>query len=454
MPKPPKENSAAKGPPRPLKDLLLAPELPPETAAAMLVPYGFRKPRIADENLQLMANEPRSRQILAAILPELLGCLSDSPDPDQALIFLERFTRAALNKNQMLSHLQESPRTLSLLSTVFGTSPFLAEILIRTPVYLYWLSDPAVLERGPTKREMERELSGMLKPTPSAARRKDLLRIFKRKAMLRIGVRDLLRIAPVVETTEALSDLADVLIGQAFGISEALVRGRLGRRAPPRSASRALTVLGMGKLGGRELNFSSDVDLIYFYRAGKSGRISAGEYFKELCQEMTTALSGVTNEGHVFRVDLNLRPEGKMGSIACPVETAARYYAERGETWERLAMSKARPVAGDAALGRRFLKTISAFVYSKPFDGDLARDVRRMKEKIDRKMAGRGQSRLNVKLGIGGIREIEFIVQTLQVGFGGRITALKARGTLEALERLGGPGILPPEDREHLAEAY
>ncbi|MBO0863262.1 MAG: glutamate-ammonia-ligase adenylyltransferase, partial [Chloracidobacterium sp.] len=186
--------------------------------------------------------------------------------------------------------------------------------------------------------------------------------------------------------------------------------------------------------------------------------ISASEYFRRLCQKITVALSEFTSEGYVYRVDLRLRPEGAAGNIAYSLDGFERYYQSRGETWERLALLKAWPVAGDRALGRRFLEMARPFIYDQPFDLKALEEVRGIKRKIDRRMStkqqGRGQRARNVKLGAGGIREIELIVQTLQVPYGGRTPQIRERNTMKALGALRDQSLISAEECETLSSAY
>jgi glutamate-ammonia-ligase adenylyltransferase len=439
-------------------DLLLAPRLEPAEVAALLGPAGIKEIARADANLQAVADDPAARQLLAEILEELLSCLARSADPDQALNYFERFTRAAVNKVHLLSYLKESPRTLEILAKTFGGSPYMAEILIRDPLSLYWVTDPLILDHCRRKRDLERELRRALRPLKTEEKRLDFLRAFKRKEMLQIGVRDLLRLASVRETLASLSTLAEVLISAAYWICDSALRDEYEALSRPGARKRfaGFTVLGMGKLGGGELNFSSDVDLIYLYasdEAGDSG-ISAPEYFRRLAQKITAALSDVTSEGYVYRVDLRLRPEGRMGNIAYSLAGCDRYYRTRGETWERLALLKAWPVAGDRALGRRFLELMRPFIYDQPFDLKALNEVKSMKQRIDQQLSVRQQSRRNVKLGFGGIREIELVVQSLQVFLGREFPRARARNTLRSLRALQEGRLLSREERDTLTEAY
>ena len=451
------------------KDLLLASRLDDAQVASLLSPYGFKEIPKADANLQAMADDPRARQLLAEIIQELLDGLSRSANPDQGLNYFERFTKAAIDKIHLLSYLQATPRVLGLLATTFGGSPFMAEILIRDPEYLYWVSDPRLLNQERKKKDLIRDLSDALKHLRTETKQLEVLRIFKRKEILRIGVRDLLKMSDVEETGAALSALAEVLIQKAYEVSDRAMRREEGTPFHKYSSGKRVrtgyTVLAMGKLGGGELNFSSDVDLMYLYasdrggvsRSGASGRsaaISKEEYFKRLSQKITSALSDVTPEGYVYRVDLRLRPEGKMGSLAHSLPAFLRYYASRGETWERLALTKTWPVAGDRSLGMKFVKKVARFIHGRPFDRKARSEVKRIKERIDQKMSARGLSRRNVKLGFGGIREIEFIVQSLQVSFGGKAPGIRGRNTRKALRRLLDHGFLSKEEHRDLSAAY
>ncbi len=446
-----------------LKDLLLAPHLDRHQAAAMLSPYGFKETEQADANLQAMADDPMARQLLSEIIEELLFCLSRSADPDQALNYLERFTKAAVNKIRFLSYLKENPRTLELLAKIFGGSPFMSEILIRDPHYLYWVSDPEILYKNRKKRDLMRDLSIALKYLRTEEKKLDILRIFKRKEILLIGIRDLLRISDVEGTLASLSILAEVLIQKAYETCK-LSMNR-GQGTGGRKIRAGFAVIGMGKLGGGELNFSSDVDLIYVCSSDREGTsknrsktgsasISKADYFKHLARKITGALSDVTDEGYLYRADLRLRPEGRTGNITNSLSSCRQYYASRGETWERIAMLKAWPVAGDRALGERFISMIRPFIFRRPFDGNAISEVRRIKERINQKMSDRGLGRRHVKLGSGGIREIEFIVQSLQVSFGRRFPVIHKRNTLNALRALFKKLLISEEEYSFLSAAY
>lgn len=446
-------------------DLLLAPRLEFQEVAEILRPYGFSEIRKADANLQAIGDEPHTRQLLAETLEELLGQFAESADPDQALSNFERFTVAVVNKTHLLSFLSESARALEIVAKVFGGSHFMSEILIRDPLYLYWIADPQVLNFGRTRRRMTQGIAKLIEPLKTHDKKLDALRIFKRKEILHVGVRDLLKLCSVEETLSALSALAEVLIQTAYKVVERSLRrdfgmpfhaGPRGKRAPTR-----FSVIGLGKLGGGELNFSSDVDLMYLYdsdegqtEGGVRGSIANGDYFKRMSQQIASMLSEVTNEGYVYRVDLRLRPEGKAGPVANSLESLRRYYGERAEAWERLALLKAWPVAGDRFLGTRFINLVRPFIYGRPLAVADLEQLRRIKRGIDREVSARRQQHRNVKLGFGGIREIEFVVQSLQVSHGKRLPGICCRSTLDGLRVLFEHQLLGEDELDSLSRAY
>jgi glutamate-ammonia-ligase adenylyltransferase len=436
-----------------IRDLLLASRLDQKQVTVLLAPFGFKYPERADANLQAIADEPAARQLLANIVEDLLVGASKSADPDQSINYFERFARAALNRTRLFTYLADSPQTLDILVRVLGGSPYMAEILIRDPQHFYWVTDPNILRRSRAKREIQRELLQTLKALEDPKRQLDYLRFFKRREMLHIGVRDLLRLCSVEETLASLSVLAEALITAAHWVCARALRREYGIRG------RALTsfaILAMGKLGGGELNFSSDVDLIYLYSSDDEtvGSMPASEYYRRLSQKITTGLNDFTGEGYVYRVDLRLRPEGDAGDIACSLAGFKRYYQSRLGTWERLALLKAWPIAGDRALGHTFVDMVRHFIYDLPFDSSASEDLLRMKRKMDEKISTREQRSRNVKLGTGGIREIELIVQSLQVRHGSALPQIRNRNTIRALTALREHSFLSDDQYDTLTQAY
>ncbi len=263
---------------------------------------------------------------------------------------------------------------------------------------------------------------------------------FKRARFLKIAVADLLGRTNVVETMRLMSALADEAIARALG----LARKRLGARA---HGAGDFCVIALGKLGACELNLSSDIDLMYLY--DRPDALAGLEAATRVAETTTELLAH-----NCFRVDLRLRPGGASAPLVSSLAAALNFYENFGETWERAALLRARPVAGSKPLGRRFLEELNAFIYRRYLDFETLRQLRAMKERIEHEMRSPAMRERNIKLGRGGIREVEFIVQALMLIYGGRDSRLRTENTLLALERLESLGYLPPGHGMRLGESY
>jgi [glutamine synthetase] adenylyltransferase / [glutamine synthetase]-adenylyl-L-tyrosine phosphorylase len=339
-----------------------------------------------------------------------------------------------------------------LFARVCEASDFLGDLLQRDPELLRWVAGPEVLMGPRPPSTLRRELSAALRLQRTEDERLDALRVFKRRELLRIGVRDVFRLATVPQTLSSLSELAAVLIEAALRVSERALRTE--HPSAPALRPRGFAVIALGKLGGGELNFSSDVDLLYVHASDRGRGSGRPEHYERLARRLTTTLDRSTAEGQVYRVDLRLRPEGRMGSLAHSISNLRRYYAERGQPWERLMLMKACPVAGDRRMGRLFLDTVRRFIYTPHWGPEAVASVWRLHGQVATRTRLRGEEHTNVKLGLGGIREIELAVQTLQARFGGRRTALRQRSTLAALSALRTAGRLTAKDAGALKTAY
>ena len=449
--------------PRPL---LLSPDLGPAEVRRLLAPYGFHDWKQADANLQLMAGDPRSRKLLAGILPDLLHAVSVTADPDQALREWERYLDAGHARAQVFGFLAQVPHVMQLLCVLFGNSPAMAETLIRDPMLVYWIEGERVLKSPPTPRRLQVALDKSLNLVRTYERKLDALRRFHRREMLRIGARDLFHVSPVEETVRSLSRLAEVVIHAAYRlVNDKLCRQYgipLHRDTGLRKHETGFVVLGMGKLGGGELNYSSDVDLIYLYSPGdrrtRSAKrpISNEAFFQIIAVELTRVLSASTSEGCLFRVDLRLRPEGSIGPLVWSNREAVKYYPTRGRTWERLALLKARPVAGQRSLGHAFLRNIRPFVVGpeEPDERHVIDTVLELRARIHDTIRRKKEHERNVKLSPGGIRDIEFIVQTLQLLHAATHPQLLEANTVAGLQRLRTLKLLSDGDGRFLEEAY
>jgi len=418
------------------------------------VPFG--EPARAQANLALL--ESRLPGGLLQLLPIVLAQV---PDPDVALNDLERFTRNC--SPGVLGEMTRQPVLLHYLLTLFSHSRFLSETLIQQPSLLTWLGRDRQLARVKSKDDLLEEYA-RFEATTFEADAAVVLARFKRREYLRIALKDILGIAGLAETTLELSTLADVLLEKALEIAAKELRSRYGSPQARDSGGRVIAarfaVVSLGKLGGYELNYSSDIDLLFLY-AGKgetSGprRIPNQEYFVRLAQHLIQLIAGVTPEGPVFRVDLRLRPGGGEGDLAISLPAAVEYYRRSAREWELQMLLKARHSASDVGLVREFLEALESRIYRHEMHFAAVESVLATREQLDRKLTRQtpASATLNVKLSPGGIRDIEFLVQCLQRLYGQRDPWVRSGGTLVALQKLHDKGYLPSRDYFQLASAY
>ena len=427
--------------------------------AAALSHISFQDTERAAQNLARVRE-----QVPAGVAESLPTLLADSPDPDSALNLFERL--CAAGNGEVLRLMDRHRYLVHYALAVFGCSQYLGETLIQNPDLFHALARERHLDRTHSREDHQESLarfhSRSFESNPAL-----LLARFKRREYIRIMLRDVLGIATLAETTAEISALADVLIEEALRECDTVLRARYGA---PLSADREgrvaeapFAVLSLGKLGGLELNYSSDVDLLFLYGDGEPaepGAISNREYFIRLAQDATELLSRMTREGAVFRIDLRLRPQGREGEPAVPLSQALLYYSERAHDWELQAMIKARHSAGDQALAREFIRAVQPHIYHKELNFAAIETALDTREKISahRRRAttasGHGRLHLDVKLERGGIRDIEFLVQCLQRVYGGAEPWLRSGGTLFSLHKLHDKGHLAGKDFHDLNSGY
>ncbi len=388
-------------------------------------------------------------------MAEFAQVLNRLPNPLQPEVahYWEAFQTAARSAGIELP----TGATLGSLVQVWACSEFVARACIREPALLAELSGSGDLTTAYPSDGLAERLERRLVDATDEERLAIALRQFRRREMVRIAWRDLAGLAGLTETLGDLTDLADVAVNAALHRLHAWQSQRYGE---PRSADgqpQRLVVLGMGKLGGRELNFSSDIDLILTYpQQGETDgprAISNEEFFRRLGQRLSKVLAEITAEGFVFRVDLRLRPFGDSGPLALSFAAFEDYYQHHGRDWERYAMIKARVIAGDPEAGEQLLAGLRPFVYRRYLDYHAFEALRDMKAMIAQEVERKGMQR-NIKLGPGGIREIEFIGQAFQLIYGGREPALRERSILQVLDMLAASGRLPETAVDSLQAAY
>jgi [glutamine synthetase] adenylyltransferase / [glutamine synthetase]-adenylyl-L-tyrosine phosphorylase len=386
------------------------------------------------------------------------------PDPAGARVFMNRLE--ALGP-AIAKEYERNPLLLSRMLTLAGHSPFLAETLLRHPEYIAWLE--AETRRGfdsvKSTEQLSEELARFVTRMIDADDPTRLAR-FKRRELLRIYLRDCLGIATLSDITEELSNLADVILG--YGLARAnqelanLYGAPLTHDTRGRIENAEFAIVALGKLGCRELNYASDVDLFFVFsgdgETAGSGRnrdsvISNKEFFSGVAERVVQIIGRTSEEGAVYRIDLRLRPYGRDGDMVSEIERAADYYRNRAHNWERQALIRARASAGSEIVVTRFLNLVRDSIFTRDALPDALEGVRLAKEQIDRKESARMRG-FNVKLGPGGIREIEFIAQALQLKHGGREPWVRSAQTLIVLARLAEKHYLSEPERARLSAAY
>ena len=392
--------------------------------------------------------------------------LASSPDPERARHFLNRLQRES---PAAFERFASSPAALRYAIVTFSYSNFLAETVLRNPEWLLQVTTSGDLHRVLSAEEFAGGLRDFLGTEELAPPSPLVLARFRRRCLLRILLRDVLGMGTLSDIAEELSNLSDAILEVACqGIRRELgarhgvpmVTGADGERREC-----GFAVISLGKLGGKELNYSSDIDLMFLYTAnGQTAGpepVTNKEFFKKVANRYTELLSTYTAEGFCYRVDLRLRPDGRLGEICISLDGARDYYRARGRDWELQMLIKARVSAGDRELGRELLDFVEPMIYSTTTDFGAVESVSLTRERISEKLAAKprqavagANAGLDIKLRPGGIRDIEFLVQCLQRLHGGREPWVKHGGTLFALFRLRDKNLLSGLEYSRLASAY
>ncbi len=417
-------------------------------------------PRLVEE-IEFRHPQRARNQIFDVVngLPEststrIQALVASVPDPDQAVHYLERLRK---ENPPWFSRFAVAPTALGYLVTVFSHSNFLSEEILRHPVWLLDLTTSGDLHRAFPSEEYERRLAAFSAPegVPAAL---DLAR-FRRQQLLRIVLRDVLGLAALSDVTEELSRLADAILDLTYRRIRSDLVARYGTPRLEDGAKCGFSVTSLGKLGGNELNYSSDIDLMFVYSGNGhtdgAQPITNKEFFKKVANQYSELLSTYTAEGQCYRVDLRLRPDGRYGEVCISLDGARNYYQQRGRDWELQMLIKARISAGEPEPGHELLEFVEPLIYSTTLDFRAVEAVSETRARIHEKLAARrGDSGLDIKLTRGGIRDIEFLVQCLQRLHGGREPWLRHGGTQFALFRLRDKLLLSGSEYARLAEAY
>lgn len=408
-----------------------------------------------ETNRDLLALERIAHAVSPELRPGLEILLSQSADPRTALLRVESFCDSHPGHFQ---HLATIPFGLQALIAVFSSSDFLSDEILQHPDWLLVILESGWLHRIRSNVEMMAELESWL-TTADGVPKPVRLASFRRRQILRILLRDVLGFAGLSEITDELSNVADALMDVTYRRLRLDLAARFGEPRLPNGEPCGFSIIALGKLGGNELNYSSDIDLIFVYdgdgQTDGAHPISNLEFFKKLSTRLTDLLGTHTADGFCYRVDLRLRPDGRLGEVCISHDAAKQYYAQRARDWELQMLIKARVAAGDRGPGAAFLEWVQPMIYSTTLDFSAIEQMSETRERINEKLNARRRTPgLDIKLSRGGIRDIEFLVQCLQRVHGGRAAWLRNSATLLALVRLRDKDLLSDSEYSRLASAY
>ena len=425
-------------------------------ATAWGVTCGLLQPEDAGRLLRGIAEQGITFDLLGDLCTRLTVLLPAVSDPDRVLAALGRLLAAVSSPLSTATLFQRDPGALETLLRIFSAGPHLADVVI---------ADPASWEDvrlGQGKPESMKTLRATLEGALAGHRETEgamlAMRRFKRREMLRIAYGDLVGEQPLETVTRQISRVADCVIEASLGLAVARFEAERGTPRGPGGERATIAVFALGKLGGEELNYSSDVDLVFVYSS--EGRVAGPkpctnqEFFERVVREVVRLVAEPTPAGSGHRVDLRLRPHGAIGPLVLPLDATLRYFDREGRTWERQAWVKARCVGGETALGERLLSSLAPWIYRRWLSAADISEIKALKRRMERKVADEGRAEYDVKLGSGGIRDIEYAIQFLQLLSGGDTPAVRTGNTIEAMHRLTEAGALTDQERTILDRNY
>ncbi|MDR3572721.1 MAG: hypothetical protein P4L50_02575 [Anaerolineaceae bacterium] len=405
-------------------------------ARALLAPAHFEDWRAASRCLLHLAPDAELWEAFSQFFPHLLVALSKADGPDRVLANLDRLVGRMDNPLAFYRYLARNPRAVEILVILFAGSQFLTEILLRNPAYFERLVEFKRLAVARGAEQLYGEAQDIIARCNNPNEKLDALRRFQCWELLRIGTCDLLDLYDLPAVTRQLSNLADSLIRSCLKI----IAQQSGATVED------LTILAMGKLGGRELNYSSDIDLLFL-----SNRDPV--LAQKLGERLIDALTRVTDEGFLYRVDMRLRPWGEVGPLVSSLDGYLAYLEKHARPWEKQALLKVRVVAGSQAVGRAFILNTRPFLFGATYE-QIQTSVFAMKQKTEAQLRQNGQAWGEVKLGEGSIRDVEFTVQLIQLAYGEKLPDILSGNTLNALGRLTSFHLISVEEARILTDGY
>lgn len=428
----------------------------PQDAYREMRDWGLENPERAHSNILDMARAGVTLDLLVDICEQLQLHLPKSSDADMAFNNLERFIVASRSPLSLATLFQRDKEALPTLLQIFATSQHLSDLLMQDPESydLLRLTEGQPVSRTLLIDEICSEVAAL---SDERAVLK-VLRRYKHRETLRIAYGDIIRRQRLPLVTEQISFLADAIVEASVRTARRTLEEKRGVPRRPDGKRARFVVLALGKLGGIELNYSSDIDLILLSDGeGKTDGprpVSNQEYFERLSRDIVKLLTEKTELGAAYRVDLRLRPNGDQSPVVIGLENALRYYDVSGRTWERQAFVKARAVAGDIDLGKEFLDQMEAWIYRRYLSRADISGIKALKRRIEQRVIHEGVDARNIKTGHGGIRDIEFVIQFLQLLNGGDLPEIRTGNTLDAIARLADVGCLTLQERSILEDNY
>ena len=395
--------------------------------------------------------------LLTQISEQFAAAAPTLADPDMAINNLERFIAASRNPMATAALFERDPDALPNLLQIFSTSQYLSDLLVadKEAYDLLRMTEGQPVARPALVEELVNEVRALGNYAEVLAS----LRRFKRRETLRIAYGDIVRNQPVETVVRQISYLADAIVEAALDFARRHLQEQYGQPLRSDGERSRFVVLGLGKLGGVELNYSSDIDLIFLYE--QDGQTDArrtvtqpGVLRAARRRKSIRLLTEATDLGVAYRVDLRLRPEGSHGPLCMSFDSTLSYYDVKGRTWERQAFVKARPIAGDRDLGSELLNRLEPWIYRKYLSLADITGIKSLKRRIEHRAEREGGDLRNVKTGHGGIRDIEFVIQFLQLLNGGALPEVRTGNTLDAIARLEKAGSLTPDERTKLEDNY
>lgn len=418
---------------------------------------GFEDLPAAHRNFIAIADRGIPLDLLQAFRDDLGKCMPGIADADRALNNFERMLGKVRSPLSLITFLLRKQNSIRVLMQVFSASQYFSELAIAHPEYFdfLWEAGFEPIDKAQLRDQLLYEVRTVASDDDRVM---SLLRRHRQLELLRIGYRDICQGEPLDRIVTSISDLADCLVDVALTVAIAKRQAKHGvpRRSDGRPAE--IVVLALGKLGGRELNYSSDIDLMIVYDedgwTDGSKRIENHMYFTGVVQDTVKSLTTITARGQVFRVDLRLRPHGDRAPLCMSLDRTLAYYDQHGRTWERQAMVKVRPIAGSIALGERFVAGMQPFIYRRFLNYVEINEIKSIKRRIEAKTSSTGGETTDLKTGHGGIRDIEFVTQFMQLLHGGAKPEVREANTLRALRRLSALGCINKDEHAALETAY